>query len=294
MIQDIEPKHLNNQYQNKKAENSDYVMFFCERMILCGQDEEHTEFMTYEEMCRICERERLEIPNCTYLFAVDERAYFLPDINSFPVVHIMELQEKYVFCKMFELRRRTPMVQILAGATAWHLYMWYRSNQYCGVCGRKTVHDRKERAVVCPACGSMIFPQIAPAVIVAVTDGDRILMTKYAGREYKRYALIAGFTEIGETLEETVSREVMEETGIHVRNITYYKSQPWGFDSNLLAGFFCELDGGGTICMDEQELSVAEWVDYKDMPDYHEGLSLTEEMMNIFKERRRKIHEKDL
>ena len=73
------------------------------------------------------------------------------------------------------------------------------------------------------------------------------MMTKYAGREYKRYALIAGFTEIGETVEETVHREVMEEVGLKVKNIRYYKSQPWGFDSNLLMGFFCDLAEEGEI-----------------------------------------------
>ena len=108
-------------------------------------------------------------------------------------------------------------------------------------------------------------------------------MTKYAGREYKRYALIAGFTEIGETAEQTVMREVMEEVGVKVKNIRYYKSQPWGFDSNLLLGYFAELDGDDTISMDEEELSVAEWVHYKDVPAYSEGISLTREMMTKFR-----------
>ena len=126
----------------------------------------------------------------------------------------------------------------------------------------------------------MVFPKIAPAVIVGVTHGDKILMTKYAGREYKRYALIAGFTEIGETAEETVKREVMEEVGLTVKNIRYYKSQPWGFDSNLLLGYFCELA--------EEGLSVAEWVDYHDIPEDKEKLSLTHEMMTYFKEQRRR------
>ncbi|MCM1467240.1 MAG: NAD(+) diphosphatase [Alistipes sp.] len=301
MIQDIGPKHLDNQYKEKTARDTDYVMFFClgedalagGRGILCGQDVEHTEFMTYGELCGLCESRRVELPDCTYLFAVDERSYFLPDIGSFAAKNISRMQDKYSFCNMFELRRRAPMEQVLAGATAWHLFLWYRSGRYCGVCGAKMEHDGKERMLRCADCGNMVFPRIAPAVIVAVTDGDRILMTKYAGREYKRYALIAGFTEIGETVEETVRREVMEETGIKVKNISYYKSQPWGFDGNLLLGYFCELDGGGEIHMDESELSVAEWMDYRDMPDYHEGLSLTEEMMNIFKERRRRIHEKN-
>ena len=80
--------------------------------------------------------------------------------------------------------------------------------------------------------------KIAPAVMVGVTNGDKILMTNYAGREYKKYARIAGFTEIGETAEQTVEREVMEEVGLHVKNIRYYKSQPWGYDSDLLLGYF--------------------------------------------------------
>ncbi len=119
---------------------------------------------------------------------------------------------------------------------------------------------------------------------MGVTDGDRILLTKYAGREYKRYALIAGFTEIGETAEETVRREVMEEVGLKVKNIHYYKSQPWGFDQNLLLGYFCELDGTGEIRLDKEELATAEWVGCRDIPDDSEGLSLTREMMLHFRD----------
>ena len=124
-------------------------------------------------------------------------------------------------------------------------------------------------------CNNMVFPKIAPAVIIGLTNNDQIMMTKYAGREYKRYALIAGFTEIGETAEETVHREVMEEVGLKVKNIRYYKSQPWGLDSNLLMGFFCDLAEEGEIRLEEEELSLAEWVDYRDVPDDPEGLSLT-------------------
>ena len=133
------------------------------------------------------------------------------------------------------------------------------------------------------SCGNMIFPKIAPAVIVGVTKGDEILLTKYANRTYTRYALIAGFTEIGETAEETVRREVMEEVGLKVKHITYYKSQPWGFDSNLLFGFFCEVDGDSGIRLDREELAVGEWVRRQDVPAYTEGLSLTHEMMDVFR-----------
>jgi NAD+ diphosphatase len=134
----------------------------------------------------------------------------------------------------------------------------------------------------CPDCGNMVYPKIAPAVIVGITDGDKILMTKYAGREYKKYSLVAGFCEIGEAAEDTVRREVMEEVGLKVKNIRYYKSQPWGFDSNLLMGFFADLDGVNEITRDETELAVAEWIERKDTVGMNDGISLTREMIDVF------------
>jgi NAD+ diphosphatase len=130
----------------------------------------------------------------------------------------------------------------------------------------------------------MIFPRINPAVITAVTDGDRLLLSRYAGRGYTSYALLAGYTEIGETIEQTVHREVMEEVGLKVKNLRYYKSQPWGVDGNILMGFFCDLDGDDTISIDETELSHAGWYDRHSLPAQDDGFSLTREMIRIFSE----------
>ena len=143
--------------------------------------------------------------------------------------------------------------------------------------------DSKERMLYCESCHNMEFPKICPAVIIGVTDGDKILMSKYAGRTYKKYALLAGFTEIGETLEETVQREVMEEVGLKVKNIRYYKSQPWSFSSTLLCGFFCEVDGDTDITLDTEELAVGEWFDRDNIPVEDDGVSLTREMIGVFK-----------
>ena len=111
-------------------------------------------------------------------------------------------------------------------------------------------------------------------------------MSKYTGRIYKNYALLAGFNEIGESIEETVSREVMEEVGLKVKNIRYYKSQPWSFSDTLLMGFFCDLDGEEEINLDREELAMAEWFDREKMPVEREDLSLTNDMMMAFKEGR--------
>ena len=96
---------------------------------------------------------------------------------------------------------------------------------------------------------------ISPSVIVAVYDGDRLLLTKYKGQTHNRYALVAGFCEIGENLEQAVRREVEEEVGLKVKNLYYYKSQPWPFTSTMLAGFYAELDGDSTVKLQEDELA---------------------------------------
>ena len=135
----------------------------------------------------------------------------------------------------------------------------------------------------CMDCKNTVYPKICPAVIVAVTDGDRILLTKYAGRTYRNYALIAGFTEIGETVEETVMREVYEEVGVHVKNLRYYKSQPWAFSDTEMIGFFAELDGPDKIKLQEDELSEAGWYHRDEIPDETMMNSIGSELKMVFK-----------
>ena len=129
----------------------------------------------------------------------------------------------------------------------------------------------------------MEYPKISPAVIVGVIDGNRILMSKYADRDYKKYALLAGFAEIGETIEETIKREVMEEVGLKVKNIRFYKSQPWSFTDTLLFGFFADLNGDSEITLDREELALAEWFEREEIPVTERNISLTNEMILAFK-----------
>ncbi|MEE3472893.1 MAG: NAD(+) diphosphatase, partial [Butyrivibrio hungatei] len=166
--------------------------------------------------------------------------------------------------------------------SAYHLWKWYDDNKFCGHCGKTLEHDTVERALFCPGCKSKIYPRINPAVIIGILNGDKILITKYR-TGYAHSALVAGFTEFGETLEQTVEREVMEEVGLKVKNIRYYKSQPWALAQDLLAGFFCEVDGDETIRMDEGELKYAEWVSREDVELQPNDYSLTNEMMKLFK-----------
>lgn len=272
MIQDIYPKKLNNEYQWKSPKADSRVMIFHGDRILCRIEGDMVSYLTYGELG--CYEDAL-----TYLFSIGELTYYF-----YPTEEKLHIKG-YGYEKMFHLRRMQPQEEIYAGVTAYHLYQWYWDNRYCGRCGKSFVPDKKERMLRCEGCGNTVYPRINPAVIVAVCHGDEILLTKYADREYKRYALIAGFAEIGETLEDTARREVLEEVGIQIENIRYYKSQPWGFSGGLLMGFFADAVGDLEIHRQEEELSEALWVKRKDVVLDPEEISLTREMMKVFKEK---------
>lgn len=212
-----------------------------------------------------------------FLFRVDEIRYFR-------LKELKELPQDFFYTDVFRLRREAtiPKHQIFAALTAKHLSDWYGDTQFCGRCGSRMKHSEKERAMVCESCGRTAYPRIMPAVIVGAINGDSLLLTKYRVG-YSNNALIAGFVEIGETLEETVAREVMEEAGIRVKNIRYYKSQPWGVANDILTGFYCDVDGDTTIHMDPQELKYAQWVKREDIVLQPDDFSLTNEMMQMFK-----------
>lgn len=282
MLQELSYGKLENEFHNQQACEEDLVICFQNNQILLRHQQDNT--VTLPTVAEVVfwteDRQSWYAEGLRYVFRMQEKNYFL---------WLGDLEERdygeYRFEPMRMLRYKGVNSDLLFGTfTAWHLYVWYRNNRFCGCCGSRTRHDAAERMLRCPDCGNMIFPKISPAVIVGVTDGDRLLMSKYAGRDYTHYALIAGYTEIGETLEETVRREVMEEVGLKVKNIRYYKSQPWGIDGNILMGFYCDLDGDDTIHLDDKELSLAEWHCRGAIPSKDDHVTITREMIRVFNE----------
>ena len=164
-----------------------------------------------------------------------------------------------------------------------HLAGWYENNQFCGKCAYPMIHKDDEKALCCPKCGLVVYPRINPVVMVAIIDNDRLLLTRYANSNYKGYSLVAGFMEIGETLEDTVKREVMEEVGLKVKNIRYFKSQPWAFSESVLIGFFVDVNGNSEPVADGVELSEAVWFSRDGLPMDGAGFSLTWEMIEWFR-----------
>lgn len=279
MIQDIYPHQLNNHYDpGVQTKKEDTLLCIVNGRILV----EETCFEENElRFPRVKDLADEYVADIRYLFAIDDSRYFLCD-------HLLEqkdIPEGYAYVDEKSLRKEGigPDEALFAAVTGKHLADWCRDTKFCGRCGHEMQHSKTERAMVCPACHYTAYPRIMPAVIVGVTNGDKLLITRYrTGFRYN--ALIAGFTEIGETMEETVQREVMEEAGIRVKNIRYYKSQPWGTANDILLGFYCDVDGDDRITMDPEELKYAEWVQREDIVLQPGEFSLTNEMMKRFKE----------
>ncbi len=260
------PGHAyHNEFVHRTPKGDDCALCFSGREVL----------MTDGELPSFAQWPGAEI-GAQYLFDLDGRGYFL--VNAKP-----DHLPRAALSPIDRFRNMRPQHLGFAGITASQLHRFYHDNAYCGRCASKMEKSESERALVCPQCGNTIYPKISPAVIVAITDGDRLLLTKYAGRTYANYALVAGFCECGEPVEDTVRREVTEEVGLSVKNIRYYASQPWSFSDSLLLGFYCEVDGSAEPRVDGVELAEATWFHRGDIPKPETLVSLTATMIEAFR-----------
>lgn len=143
---------------------------------------------------------------------------------------------------------------------------WDRNHQFCGRCGTQTVRSETERSRSCPSCSLTAYPRISPAMIVAVLKGDKILLAhNRRHRASHVFSVLAGFVEPGESLEECVRREVMEEVSIKLGEIRYFASQPWPFPDSLMIAFTAEYESGD-ISVDGKEIAEADWFDKDHLP----------------------------
>jgi NAD+ diphosphatase len=151
-----------------------------------------------------------------------------------------------------------PQSALLISARA--LQIWRERHRHCGVCGAPTAPRQAGHCLRCTSteCGAEFFPRLDPAVIVLVSDGDHALLGRQASWPAGRYSTLAGFVEAGETLEDTVVREVLEETGVHAGGVHYFASQPWPFPASLMLGFHATAKRGEAIQLDG-ELEDARW-----------------------------------
>ena len=273
MIQDIFPHVFHNEFHERESLPGDFVAVFSGGKTYLSQG---GTLPTAAEIKALGVKEH----ELVYLFEIDQTAFFLlwtvPDAVKTALVE----QGTGIF------RNMKPTYLALAGSTALHLSAWYRSNRFCGRCGAAMERDKVERAMRCPSCDQVVYPRINPAVLAAVRHRDKLLLTHYANRpNATRYALVAGFTEIGETLEDTVRREVMEEVHLPIKNIRYHGSQPWGFAGNIMVGFWADLDSEDeTVILDRSELDEGVWLSREEIPMEENPASLTHTMIQLFRQ----------
>lgn len=166
-------------------------------------------------------------------------------------------------------------------ARALQIVDWDRTHLFCGRCGSATQRKPDEHVKVCPNCGQTSYPRLAPAVIVAVEKGDRLLLAHNRRHPAGFYSVLAGFVEPGETLEQTVAREVREEVGIAVKNIRYFGSQPWPFPHSLMLAFTADY-AGGELRFEDEEIESAEWFSADHLPPVPPPLSIARTLIDAF------------
>jgi len=186
-----------------------------------------------------------------------------------------------------ELQELRPLFGVLPEKLFWiagrayHILKWDEVTQFCGRCAAPFEFKHDEYAKICPACGLVSYPAVAPAIIVAVSRGDQILLARAVRFKRPVFSVIAGFVEPGESLEACVQREVREEVGIEVKNIVYFSSQPWPFPNSLMVAFTAEF-AAGDIRIDDVEISEADWYSVTNLPTIPGPPSIARKLIDSF------------
>ena len=247
-----------------------YYFVFCKESLLLEQQADGS--------CNIplCEEPPTEVKpwtnilNVTPLDGMEVKAYELPLIVETPGRVLVPLRQTYY--------KLSQPLYLKAGQCAELLY-WDRNTRFCGMCSG-TMRFHTDISKRCEMCGKEVWPQLAIAVIVLIRRGnDEILLAR--GRNFRSdfYGLIAGFVETGETLEEAVCREVREETGLTIKNIRYFDSQPWPYPSGLMVGFTADY-AGGELHLQREELQKAGWFHRSCLPNLPEKLSIARRLID--------------
>jgi len=168
----------------------------------------------------------------------------------------------------------------VAGRAA-QIVHWGKTHQFCGQCGTRMEVRSSERATECPRCGLLQFPRLSPAIIVLVERGSEFLLVRARRHPTGLYSVVAGFVEPGETLEEAVAREVREESGLTIKDIRYFGSQPWPFPHSLMIGFTASY-ADGTICPDDDEIEDAGWFTPDRLPTIPSRISIARRLIDWF------------
>lgn len=202
------------------------------------------------------------------------------EVYTASIQHDAALVEGFVLMGLREAYDHLPLSHYKYGGRAYELLYWDTHSRFCPVCGTPTQHlDIIMKK--CPSCKHEVYPPIATAIIVLVRRGDEALLVRARNFRSNHYGLVAGFLEPGETLEECVAREVMEETRLRIRNIRYFGNQPWPYPCGLMVGFTAEYESGD-IALQEEELTTAAFFRRDNLPELPRKLSIARRLIDAW------------
>lgn len=207
--------------------------------------------------------DQLELaPDCTHFLGFwDGHACYVASYQQMPTFDAMQ----YNLGNLYQLLGRVDDELFALAGRGLQVSTWFYDHQFCGKCGQQMVMHATDRAMTCRPCRQMLYPRLTPAIIVLVTKGSEMLLARNHSFPEGMYSTLAGFVEPGETSEQCVYREVLEETGIKVKNIEYFGSQSWPFPSQLMLGYFARYESGD-IVPEEGEIADAQWFTKDRMP----------------------------
>ena len=248
-----------------------YYFVFCKDDLMLQRQTDGTYTIPLQEEPPTEIKPWTTILNITPLDDIEVKAYSIDTpITDHPTYEMCPLRQSYY--------KLSQPLYLKAGKCAELLY-WDRNTKFCGICGGH-MHFHTNISKRCEMCGKEVWPQLATAVIVLIRRGkDEILLARARNFRSDFFGLIAGFVETGETLEEAVKREVMEETGIRIKNIRYFASQPWPYPSGLMVGFTADYESG-EIHVQREELQKAGWFHRTNLPKLPEKLSIARRLID--------------
>lgn len=224
--------------------------------------------------------------NAEVIGLVPLRIQFLGYLDGVPCVAAEVSREESVpegldWYHLRSLYQKMDEIEFAIAALAVQIIDWDRTHQYCGHCATRMTQLPTERAKRCPNCGLRQYPRLSPAVIMLVYKGEELLLARAPRFRAGMYSVLAGFVEPGESLEETVVREVREEVGIEIKNIRYFGSQPWPFPNSLMIGFVAEY-ASGKLILEPTEIESAAWFSKENLPPVPGKLSIARKLIDWF------------
>jgi NAD+ diphosphatase len=270
--------------------NNNYLDFIPETISSQPLNEDDLLFIFYRNKILISyEKDIPAIPKFyefTKLSLKNFDQYYLGKLNSTPC-YAIKLNEQPALCDKMKLEELRSVALSIGqdlfniSGKAYQIINWQETTKFCGRCGSILENHKFERSKICPKCGLVSYTKISPAIIVAVTKDNKLLLAHNNNFPEGLYSVLAGFLEPGETVEQCIKREVYEETKIKIKDIKYFSSQPWSFPDSLMLGFTASYESGD-IEVDGDEIACADWFSIDSMPMIPSKISIARKLIDHF------------